>query len=672
MNENKKFNITEELMGITALNQFSMYVSSARLAMYTSYLSQYVSIISAEERQILAGLDLDLGESSFSISAPCNLTVAAVVSKFKDKNKKGTKVIIYRSSEGVLGHIIIPCYHSSHDEHGFLYKENISLYAGLNIKEGEVIASSPSRVEGGGFKTGVHLRTIYTTEVRSAEDGYVIRKGALEKFAYHEIRTVTIDIKQGDIPLSIYPNGKTYPGIGEKVLPNGMVMAIRPETTNPSLLSKRALGIIDPWDDNPKYTEAGGGTVVDISITKGLSRNIGLSGISDSLLREDTMYNEFAKTVVGIYDNEVKRTVGDLPITHKLNSFLSELEIVMATHATDKKRPTPHIKKQPIKGYRITFKIALKVIPYRGAKMSDPYGGKGVVTYIMEDDDAPVDADGNIIDVVINPGSTIGRMNLGRLNEQEFWSVREGCLRQMMAAIGLKLNEASEDDIDTAIESASDDDLDNCWSRLMTLYKISSIDSYEFFMDVSCEEKLDWISECMKKRISMKFDISDAIKYTEISDELIREFKPLRGKLRDKNEVYPESYSGMIYYSLLEPTPSEWSGVSSGPTQIHGVLHSPSKDKKAGKPYPYNSGKHISETEAAIIAFSAGSEAIATIMDRNTSILTHYEIYQNILIADKPLAMKSLSSNKLGTSMSIDILKSHTRSLGYTFTLKGR
>lgn len=669
------YEVEDEHLGVAALSQFSIFNSASRLAMYLAYLSQGVMVEGIHERELMSGLDLDLGEASMSIRAPCDLEVIAVISKFP-KQRTGPRLLIYADLHQTMSCIELPGYKSSHDEHGWLYKRELDLYPGRPIRAGVIIESSPSYCKGGGYKFGVGLKTMFATDPRSTEDGFVIRRGVLEEsLAYTSISTVSVEIDQDDIPMTIYGD-RTHPGIGQYIREDGLVMCTRSKTSNSAVLSKKALGHIDPWSDKCRYAQkCAGGKVIDMDITRGLGASIGLSGVTAGLDDDDDTMYAYAKSVWNVYRSAKESAIGSLVIKHEFNSLLTSLRCVLDRRSTEFKRPQPTRKKKSITGYRITFKIAKRVLPTYGFKMVDLYGGKGVFSCIVRDDEEmPVDGNGVPVDVIVNAASTFGRMNVGRLPEQFISASFDTYRRELVGRLGLPF-ESPPAECRTALAKLSLDEFDWFWARTMTLLEIVSPDHAAHFKDLGDADRQDWLTEWLGVRVSVKFTIKDAMRAEAIEAALQREFPPMREPLFAKHpdgtvERFPATITGKLYYMLLEPTPKKWSGVSSGPTQIHGVIHSPSKDSKSSYPYPFNPGKFVGEAEAFAIAAVAGTEAVATIMDRNCSTDTHRILYRGILMSAKPGAPECLvntATHQLGSSNSIKFLMSHAESAGYTF-----
>ena len=86
-----------------------------------------------------------------------------------------------------------------------------------------------------------------------------------------------------------------------------------------------------------------------------------------------------------------------------------------------------------------------------GDKMAGRHGNKGVVSVVLPVEDMPYTADGQPVDIILNPLGVVGRMNLGQLLETHLGLA---CDKQGMRAITQPLNEIPVDAIEQELEQA--------------------------------------------------------------------------------------------------------------------------------------------------------------------------------------------------------------------------
>lgn len=75
------------------------------------------------------------------------------------------------------------------------------------------------------------------------------------------------------------------------------------------------------------------------------------------------------------------------------------------------------IKGENIKGILVKFKINQELTVGTGDKLTNRYGGKGVVALVEKVENMPRTPDGTPVDIIINPIGIIGRMNMGQVYE---------------------------------------------------------------------------------------------------------------------------------------------------------------------------------------------------------------------------------------------------------------
>jgi DNA-directed RNA polymerase subunit beta len=98
---------------------------------------------------------------------------------------------------------------------------------------------------------------------------------------------------------------------------------------------------------------------------------------------------------------------------------------------------------------RVNIQIATtrKIKP--GDKMAGRHGNKGVVSIVLPVEDMPYTADGQPIDMILNPMGVIGRMNLGQLLETHLGLL---CSKRGEYAVTQSLNELSAESIKDLLE----------------------------------------------------------------------------------------------------------------------------------------------------------------------------------------------------------------------------
>jgi DNA-directed RNA polymerase beta subunit len=92
-----------------------------------------------------------------------------------------------------------------------------------------------------------------------------------------------------------------------------------------------------------------------------------------------------------------------------------------------------------IKDIRISFKIEQTLPIGIGDKLTNRYGGKGIISYIEKEELMPKTPTGDTIEVILNPTGIIGRMNMGQLFE-----LYCGLISKTMARLIIKMTTIKE------------------------------------------------------------------------------------------------------------------------------------------------------------------------------------------------------------------------------------
>lgn len=270
--------------------------------------------------------------------------------------------------------------------------------------------------------------------------------------------------------------------------------------------------------------------------------------------------------------------------------------------------------------------------------------GKGVIVKVVPDEMMPVDANGTRADIVMDNGSTISRMNVGRLQEQYVgaacWQVTYN-IRKMANITKLTLS-----DVRKQITSMYNTNLQlfqEIYNYVLGFLELVSPKQFIYYRDrLSNEEKIDWIVHTMVKGLYLFYPIGNEIEHTQVIRNIQSKYPPVYGPVSyidnsgKKVTTHENIRIAPLYIMLLEKIADDWSSTSSGKLQALGVLTPATKSDKHSTPSRNTPVRTVGETEGRIFAGYCGREAIAEQMDRNNSPATHRYIYKTILNAEKP------------------------------------
>lgn len=255
----------------------------------------------------------------------------------------------------------------------------------------------------------------------------------------------------------------------------------------------------------------------------------------------------------------------------------------------------------------------------------------------------PVDADGNRADIIMDAGSIINRMNLGRLYEHYL----NGAIRDMSKRIRTMVNIQEKNPYRASklvreLYQQNPDLINNAHQYAMSFYKVISEPHYQNYLNLSEEEIIEHIAGIVSEGMIVYFPTDNQFEKPDIIKAIETQFKPTYGPVSyignsGKRVLTKEKFRiAPIYSVLLEKIADSGSSVSSGRLQHFGVLSPITRSEKHTKPWHNSSVRILDEPTARIVASYAGLEATAEIMDRNNNPMTHRYIVRQILQAQQP------------------------------------
>lgn len=404
----------EQALGKSLYQPFTDANSGSRKIMAATQLEHAMPLLQPEVAAIGTGYEIRYGDfSSAIVTVPADMEVVAKVSKFADSPNHHYYLIMRNKETNELCMQERKMYNYSAETYGYLYDNSIldSVDVGYEIPKGEIIRSSTSTDEYMNRMDGVNLNTIYMACDITKEDGMWISESARKKLGSPLFRHVVINLNDNDMFLNIMGdenNYKSFPMIGEKIL-NGMLCAIRREQSDTALFTQSVEQLRHPMMSDDKYTIEDG-TVIDINI-KCNNPDI----LKDKHTNTEVLYyynnwvrfmNEFVSAV-----NYAKDKYG---IT-KLDYELEKLYI----HCIRELRGDQFIDDGKIfSGSYIEFMILENNYPSVGDKITNRFGGKGVIAKISPDEEMPALADtGEHVELIMNSCTCVNRTNPGQAHE---------------------------------------------------------------------------------------------------------------------------------------------------------------------------------------------------------------------------------------------------------------
>ena len=405
----------EEIAGKGLMMPNNPTNSGPRKIMFSTQLEQLLGLYEPEIPLLGTGYESRFAKfSSNYIEAGDDFKVLAKIDKFSFGNIKNHHYWLIIQNLRTMEYDVVERtpYEYVTETYGFLYNNDSidKLTQGSTIRKGDIIRQTNAMDEYGNRMDGANLNVTYISNELSKEDAFIISDVAAEKMAAPLVKKISIVINDNDIPLNMYGNDDVYkpsPDIGEQII-NGILLGLRKEKNDESLFaqSKERLQKIMISDDVYVYPMTG--RVADIDICCNNAENL----INNPYFKQLKFYNdqkiEFNQTFVatveplirtGMCSYELKKMYSDC------NKFLNGKQ---------------HLKDKPFSNVIIEYTILDKNRVEVGDKLSNRYGGKGVVSAILPQSLMPRTKIGNkevIVDIVYNSSTCFNRENTGQLFE---------------------------------------------------------------------------------------------------------------------------------------------------------------------------------------------------------------------------------------------------------------
>ena len=429
----------DKIGGKALLVPGSASVSGARKILASVQRDATLCIMNPEVPIVQTGYENRFGDYSSSlVFADTDYQVVAKISKYSfSPNHHYWLICKDLHSNRIVSFERISAHHVT-EQYGYLYNNTYidSINPNDIISKNKRIKSSLAYDEFNNRMDGVNLNILYMALDENMEDSIVISDVAADKLKAPLVKEVDIMINENDIPLNYYGNNNVYkcmPDIGERTK-DAILVALRKENKDNAIYAQSVerLKYIDMTDD--KYLL--NGTVIDVEMMVNNPENL------------EVHYNAQFK----MYYMEQKRCAQEIISTLtplvasgcELSDDLAELYAKSKLVVNGNK----YIDKREFSN----MKIRLTVIEERelqvGDKISNRYGGKGVVSVIVPQQLMPRTEDGEYADILMNSSTMYNRENPAQLIEMSITRIGELILKYIKQNIA----SGSSLSVDDAIE----------------------------------------------------------------------------------------------------------------------------------------------------------------------------------------------------------------------------
>lgn len=646
------------LIGIGAINPWLNHISSPRVQMLNSQLQQVLDVADATDRRCFVGLESKFGEHTFGIRVPKECDVLRIIPRFANRigddqiphNPTSYVIVEYdkKTSSGLnvreLDCIELPSYQVMHQNFGrkyrYLYSEK-DLENQPRLQDDEPIAVSPSISENGSYRFGMETNVAMMSIPQVIEDGVVASKSFCERAKTTGVATYEISFGKRDIPLNIYGDFdqyKIFPEIGEKVRDDGVIMALRrhDDLFAPGSQSYAHLQQPDSKYDRLFYSTPGA-EVIDVRVQhdarymNATSRSkinpntpIGVADQADKYWRADV---RFYRTILDIY-RRYRNNNPDLHISRRFHRLIVEAMAMTSIGPNEPRIAMTH-RDEEIDEWRVVITVKHTITPTHAFKISGLHGDKGVIVDVWDDEDMPVDEDGNRAELIVDGVSTIKRMNVSRVIEQYI----NACSRDVSKRI-VKMHNDGEDR--RSIEE-----------YLLGYYKIVSPKMVDMVTDSRGRVLDNHYQQVLSDGIYLFIPNDNEPETMDIIDQLRRYYPPTFGPVYYRGDSGVHKWTkrpiliGSMYIMLLEKIGRNWAGVSVSKLNHFGIpskLTNFDRNSAPARQQPIRFG----ESEARHFAAHVGGEQTSRLLDRSNNPVVRKQLIETILRSDKPTSITKI------------------------------
>lgn len=410
---------SEDILGKGNLQPFSVSNSGVRNQMFSTHNSQKIPIVAPEVPIISTGYENKYGVlSSNFIVAEHDFHVIAKIPKFS-RHPDHIYFMIYQDAETREVNVFtrMPYFYIT-EVYGYLKNNDVldMTKPGGIIHKNSVLTKSTQYDECNNRMDGLNLLTVYMATDKTKEDSIILSESAAARMGTHCFHKVEITINDNDDPLNMYGvNGvyKVIPDILEHTK-DKLLCALRRRKKDDALYTQSAEHMNMIMFNDESFIAAG--QVIDLNIHCNNPERLGTTTYDAQLkyyYDERMRVNRDICAIVDALKDQFTQRGEPLVLGTDLEQMYydaqRELNLTQFKNSDNSTFSNIHLE-------IMVYEAAPMWV---GDKMSNRYGGKGVVSTVVPDAQMPMTEDGRIIDIIQNKNTVIGRENPGQLWEME-------------------------------------------------------------------------------------------------------------------------------------------------------------------------------------------------------------------------------------------------------------
>src|SRR5699024_4366054 len=393
-----------------------------RSQMFTAHINQFIQMENAEPPMINTGFENQVGKYSTGYKYIDKDTEYEVIYIF-EKNKYNKLYLVKDINTGIHDVIFRREAENLTEHFGIKYDNEVidSLEVGDQFND-EVIYKDSNYDEEMNMQFGVNLNVAFLPyKGYTNEDAIIISESTAKKMSSYFVKRIKIPINTNDIPLNLYgdeDNYRMYPKVGQDIEKGILAGTRRLNYDIIAYMMRNDKLNVREEGDNIYYAD---GKVVDIDIYNNEKiEKLKEQNYSAQLVEDIEKQERFWKEFVTVTDDIVRSGKVTNELRMNYNRFREFLD------------PNTRFNYDNNQFDKINMFITVleKRPALRGSKITNRYGGKGIISKIVPDDEMPTATifDGEEIredtkiktkaEIILNPLGVINRLNPSQLYEQ--------------------------------------------------------------------------------------------------------------------------------------------------------------------------------------------------------------------------------------------------------------
>lgn len=403
----------EHLFAKGTLMPFNCTNSGVRKLMFSTNLEQRLALCNPDVPYVQTGFENQFGKfsSSFRV-AEQDYTAVGIIPKFSNRLNDHYFLIMLDESGTMLDVIERTEYNHITETFGYINDNSAidAIAVGGAIPKGTVLHKSRAFDEYNNRMDGKNLLALFNASEETMEDSIIISESASEKLASPLIHKFNITFNINDIPLNLFGDSehyKVFPDIGE-MTKNDILCAIRKEKKEEAFYAQDFNRLSTAFMSDEKITVFG--KVVDIDIQ-----------CNNPEIFEDIYYQQLKY----YYDEHIRMCK---EIVTTVDAYRGDGSHVKMSYNLQKLyydclkeiNGGKFLNERVFSGIIVTVTVVENIKACAGDKLTNRYGGKGVISRVKPDYLMPKTYDGETIDIQINMCGVYGRENGGQLFEMSY------------------------------------------------------------------------------------------------------------------------------------------------------------------------------------------------------------------------------------------------------------